>query len=422
MTGDGANHRARLCGLPAVLETLSERHRAGLEAGRAPVAHLVRAAVAHVDAQVANPASLQRSLAGDLVHTTVRPALIRYRDFLVREVLPRSRGPQHAGLCWLPDGEAFYRTAIRRYTTTDRDAEAVHRAGLTAVAALADEYREIGSRVFGTADLTEIFARLRGDPALRWESGADLRAVAEQVVRRAEAVAPKWFRTLPGQACAVEEQPSAVSPTTPPYYLKGSADGARPGTYFVNSQRLSEKLRSRIEASAFHEAVPGHHLEIASGQSRGELPLLRTTAGLSAFAEGWAVYAERLADEMGLYSGDVARLGMLEMESRRAGRLVADTGLHARGWSRGDAVRYLRRHTPMTLGEVESETDRYLSVPGQGLAYLTGKLEIQRLRTKAETALGPHFDVRDFHEALLRNGRLPLTTLAREIEGWLASV
>lgn len=439
-------YRTRLAALPAFFATLADRHRIGIAAGRRPVAHLVAAAVNHLDHQLANLDTLRRqpttaaadstaadSTAADsgpaeimqqcaeVVSTLAGPAISGYRDMLAAEVLPHGRGTDRVGLCWLPAGEETYAALVRGYTTTGHSPDELHRTGLRLIATLAEEYREIGSQVFGGSDLDEIFTRLRADPALRWRSAEEMLVAARQSVLRAEAAAPHWFRTLPTQACVVAAQPAGDSPNAPPYYLVASLDGTRPGTYFVPTKQPTELVRYNAEATAFHEGVPGHHFEATTRQERTDLPRLRRLVGLSAFSEGWALYAERLADEMGLYSDDLARLGMLTLDSMRAARLVVDTGLHAQGWTRQQAIDYLHDNTAMVQAEVESEIDRYIALPGQALTYMVGRLEIQRLRRQAERTMGDRFDIRAFHEAVLSQGRLPLPTLAEVITDWQIS-
>jgi uncharacterized protein (DUF885 family) len=214
----------------------------------------------------------------------------------------------------------------------------------------------------------------------------------------------------------VEPAPEADAPSA--YYVPPALDASRPGTYFANSHAAGERHRYLAEVTAFHEAVPGHHLQIALAQRLPGLPPLRRYAWINAYIEGWGLYAERLADEMGLYSDDVARLGMLAMDSIRAARLVVDTGLHAFGWSRQQAVDYLRDHTLMAEAEVQRETDRYIEMPGQALSYMVGRLEIQRLRRRAERELGPGFDPRAFHDAVLGSGALPMEVLDDLLADW----
>lgn len=214
--------------------------------------------------------------------------------------------------------------------------------------------------------------------------------------------------------------PAADAPGAPTaYYMPPSLDGTRQGTYFANTHRVEERFRYQAEAIAFHEAVPGHHFQITLAQQLTDLPLLRRVAGFTAYSEGWGLYTERLADEMGLYSSDVARLGMLALDSMRAGRLVVDTGLHAHGWSRQRGVDYLRENTPLALVEIENEVDRYLAAPGQALAYMVGRLEILRIREEAERALGDRFDIRAFHDVLIGGGALPLSVLGEVVADWV---
>ncbi|GGU49797.1 hypothetical protein GCM10010178_48290 [Lentzea flava] len=225
---------------------------------------------------------------------------------------------------------------------------------------------------------------------------------------------------MPQARCEIAATAPSVPASTPPHYVAAALDGSRPGTYFVNTKDPHTRLRNIAEATAFHEAVPGHHFESSRLEQLGHLPLLRRKARITAFSEGWALYSERLADEMGLYSTEEARLGMLTMDAKRAGRLVADTGLHAKGWSRQQAVDYLLTNTPMPRALAEAEVDRYLAQPGQALAYMVGQLKFQELRGKAEQALGAAFDLRDFHEVVLGHGKLTLGLLDDVVTAWLA--
>ncbi|XVV07129.1 DUF885 domain-containing protein [Actinosynnema sp. CA-248983] len=409
-----AEHLSRIRQLPEFFDTLSARHRIGIAAGRTPVARLVRAAIAHLDGHLANIDEICRGQGREIATT----AILRHRDMLLAEVLPHGRDDDHAGVCRLPGGEAAYETAVRAHTTTDLSAQRLHRVGLDVLAGLADEFAELGWRVFRTRHLPDVFARLRDDPDLRWRDGAEMLAAAREAVRRAEVAAPQWFHRVPARSCAVAAYPKSGSAGTPHAYLTGSLDGSRPGTYYVNTKRPGEQMRYKAEVTAFHEGVPGHHLEVSLRQERADLPVLRRTVPMNAFADGWALYAERLADEMGLYSDDLSRLGMLALDSLRAARLVVDTGLHANGWTRRGAVAFLRDHTPMGHAAIEAEVDRYLADPGQALAHLVGRLEIQRLRAQAERALGGRFDLRDFHEVVLAEGRVPLGLLSELVTAW----
>ncbi|WP_103341895.1 DUF885 domain-containing protein [Amycolatopsis sp. CA-126428] len=422
----------RLAAIPEYLRQAARRHADGIADGLLPVAHLVDAAIAHLDRYLADPDAdpLRRQPAPDeeferrreeLLADVVRPAFAGYREFLITEVKPHGRPADRPGLSWLPGGDETYTRLARMHTTTELTPEELHRIGLDTIEALAAEYRELGLKVYGTDDLAEIFARLRTDPALRWRGADELLETARTAVARAAAEAPKWFGRLPEQQCTVEAVPAEVAPGAPAaYYLRPAADGSRPGIYFANTHEATERFRHMAETTAFHEAVPGHHFQISLAQGRTELPLLRRIGMFNAYIEGWGLYSERLADEMGLYSDDIARLGMLAGDSLRAGRLVVDTGLHALGWSRQQAIDYLLEYTPESRAEVESEVDRYIAWPGQALGYLVGRLEIQRARARAGQRLGSRFDVRAFHDLVLAGGPLPLSVLATVVDEWVA--
>jgi uncharacterized protein (DUF885 family) len=273
--------------------------------------------------------------------------------------------------------------------------------------------------VFGTSDLREIFQRLRTDPALRWTSAEEQLESARTAIARAEAEAPRWFGKLPSQSCVVEPVPADEAPgAVGAYYMPPALDGSRPGTYYANTYKAQERYRYVSEATAFHEGVPGHHFQLTISMELTELPLLRRLADFNAYIEGWGLYSERLADEMGLYSNDVTRLGMLAADSMRACRLVVDTGLHAEGWSHQQVVDYMSENSVMPMVEIVQETDRYISDPGQALAYMVGRLEIQRIRAAAEASMGERFDIREFHDTVLGNGPLPLTVLDEVVRDW----
>lgn len=421
---------SRLAALPAFLATIADRHREGVAAGRTPVAHLVQAAIAHLDRYLAGPDPLARPEGGPeftaerdrLLAEAVRPAFARYREVLATEIAPFGRPADKAGLCWLPGGEEIYAGLARMHTTTDRSPQDLHKTGLDLIAELGREYSEIGSKVFGTSSTAEVLDLMRTDPALRWQDADEMITAARVAIERAEAVAPQWFGRLPDSRCMVEPVPEAEAPGAPTaYYAPPTMDGSRPGTYFANTHRPRERYRYQCEAVAFHEAVPGHHFQITVAQQLTELPMLRRLAQVTAYLEGWGLYCERLADEMGLYTDDVSRLGMLALDSLRACRLVVDTGLHAHGWSRAQGVAYLQENTPLPLVEIESEVDRYLAAPGQALAYMVGRLEIQRIRAEAEQALGSRFDIREFHDLVLGGGPLPLAVLDAVVKNWITT-
>ena len=427
------------CGkLDRYLGQAADRLRAGIDDGRTPSERGVRAAIAQVDDYLAGPldtdplltpappaevdADRWRGRLRDLVATAVRPAMLGYRTCLEREVLPHARPDDRCGLSYLPDGEAVYRNAVRRHTTTRRDPEELHRLGHELVAGLAEEYRAVGSRALGTSDLDEILARLRGDPSLRFDTAGEILQSAREALARANAAVPAWFGRVPAVPCRVDEMsPFEAKDAVLGYYQPPSDDGRRPGIHWLNTYAPRTRTRYEYEALAFHESVPGHHLQFALAQELRDLPRFRRLGYVTAFSEGWALYSERLADEMGLYSGDLARLGMLSFDSWRACRLVVDTGMHHLGWSRSRAVDYLLANSALTPGNVDNEIDRYIAEPGQALAYMVGRIELNRLREHARQRLGGRFDIRAFHDAVLLSGGVPLSVLAEEIERWIAA-
>jgi uncharacterized protein (DUF885 family) len=426
--------------VPGWFAAATARLDAGAGAGRTPPRFAVDAAVRQLDGLLARsvdddpllgipapPEADPRAVSGwrERLHAAVaeavRPALAAYREHLATRVAPTARPDERAGLCALPEGEATYAAAIRRHTTLPLTAEELHEVGREEIARLAEEYAELGERVLGTADVTEVFARLREDPALRFATAEEVRGAAESALARAQAAVPSWFGLLPRTGCVVRAMaPHEVEDGTIAYYMPPAPDGSRPGGYHVNTHRPDTRTRFEAEALAFHEAVPGHHLQIALAQERADLPPLRRHVLPTAYVEGWALYTERLADEMGLYSDDLARLGMLSFDSWRACRLVVDTGLHALGWTRQQAVDHMLAHSPQAANNIANEVDRYLVWPGQALAYKVGQRRIAALRTRAERRLGGRFDVAGFHDAVLRHGAVPLRVLDGIVDRWVA--
>jgi uncharacterized protein (DUF885 family) len=416
----------RLAAIPEFLAKSAVRHRAGLAAGRLPIADRARSAVAHLDRYLARPADdpLRKVPVRDvaerdrLIDDVVRPAFVTYRQVL-RELVPHGRPMERPGLCWLPDGEATYAALARNHTTTDRTPEELHRTGLGLIERLVVEYLEIGANVFGVSTPAEVHHRLRTDPAMRYHNAEEVLEISRAAIERAEEAASDWFGLIPAQQCEVRPTPADQAPhSSVAYYVPGTADGSRPGIYYANTYKAEERDRCIAETNAFHEAVPGHHFQITLAQQLTHLPRLRRTARVNAYIEGWALYCERFADEIGLYSDDLARLGMLALESIRTARLVVDTGVHAFGWSRQRVVDYLREFTVMNEVEIQQETDRYIEWPGQALSYMVGRLEIQRMRARAELTLGAAFDLRAFHDLLLGGGPLPLAVLDDVVTQW----
>jgi uncharacterized protein (DUF885 family) len=417
---------SRLGALPAFYEALARRQGDGLRAGRTPVDRMAHNAIGFLDRFLAQETPFPQPLTGDrgarrdrLVAEVVRPALTRYREFVATELAGHGRPDHEPGICWLEDGEAHYAALARMHTTTDHTPSELHQLGLDVLAGLEAEYAEVGARVFGLTDPAAVRRRLRTDEDLRWRDAEEMLETARAAIARATAAAPGWFTRVPEAECVVRAVPEADAPVaSPAYYMPPALDGSRPGVYYTNTHEVRTRDRFIAETVAFHEAVPGHHFAESVAQELTGLPRLRRIALITAYSEGWALYTERLADEMGLFSSEVMRLGMVAEDSVRAARLVVDTGLHALRWTREQCVEFLRAHTVLSEVEVQSETDRYIESPGQALAYMTGRLEILRLRRFAEEKLGDSFDVKDFHDVVLGGGPLPLKVLGDVVRAW----
>jgi uncharacterized protein (DUF885 family) len=322
----------------------------------------------------------------------------------------------------VPGGAEGYVAAVARHTTTALTADEIHQIGLDTLAELRPRWAELGRRLFGTEDVGEIAHRLRTDPALRFTSSAEVLDTAAAALARAQAVQDRWFtpRALPG--CAIEAiNPADAGHSAMGWYRPPADDGSRPGVYHLLATEPTERHRYEYEALTFHESVPGHHLQLATAQQL-DLPRYRRHLDVEAcsFNEGWGLYSERLAEEMGLYSDDLSLLGMLSFSALRACRLVIDTGVHSRGWTREQSVEFMYAHTATTREHVVSEVDRYICWPGQALAYRIGQREILRLRARAAAALGERFDLRAFHDVVLGSGALPLAVLDQNIARWTA--
>lgn len=415
-----------------LLDQASHRFRAGLGAGRTPARVVIERSLHQVDGYLASDLGSDpfvtfagpegwggevawRDQLAAVARDVIRPAFQRYRQVLADELLPVARPDERCGLTWLgSDGADLYRTLVRRHTTLDDlSADEIHQMGLAEVERLAGEYAEVGARLFGTGDLAEVFRRLREDESLRYRKADQIVADARRYLASAEAAMGDWFGRLPGTACAIKEVPDFLAADAPAaYYFPPAADGSRPGAYFVNTHEPATKNRFETASVAYHEAIPGHHLQLTIANELDHLPRFqRLSFGNTAFVEGWALYSERLADEMGLYRDDVERIGMLAGDSWRSCRLVVDTGMHALGWTRQQALDFMVANAPVGLEEIAIEVDRYIAIPGQALAYKVGQLEIQRLRAAAHQAAGDAFDIRAFHDAVLGSGSVSLPVL-----------
>ena len=374
----------------------------------------------HPDWPAADLASFRRAVHA-AVEEVAAPAFREYREVLESEILPIARPQDRVGIVHLPGGRAAYDAFIRVHTTLALEPEAIHETGRREIARIDAEFVELGRKLLGTTDMASTLAALRDDPKLRFATSGEVFSTARRSLERATAAIPDWFGRLPRAACDVVPIPShAEAHQTIAYYSWPAIDGSRPGRYYINLHAPTTRPRYEAEALAFHEAVPGHHLQIAIAQELEGLPAFQRMLGSTAFSEGWGLYTERLSDEMGLYSGDLDHFGILSFDAWRAGRLVVDTGMHALGWSRDQAIAYLREHTALGWNNIDNEVDRYIVWPGQALAYKIGQLEILRLRADARERLGSRFDIKGFHDAVLGSGAVSLTTLGQIVDAWVA--
>jgi uncharacterized protein (DUF885 family) len=418
----------RLARVGEFFDRLGARQSDAGRQGRTPTALGVSQAIAQLDGYLKRSLSDDpflspqpsdapgwRDRAGELVDEVVRPAIARYRETLHTALLPIGRRDHEVGIGHVPGGSGAYRDAVAAHTTTDLTPEEIHATGESLVAALREEFAERGGRALGTTDADEVLRRLRDDPDLRFRTGEEIVATVTDALRRAEAALPGWFRDYHIAPCTVRVMDAAEAENSVPgYYNPPAADGSRPGAHVVNLYAPQRRPRYEYEALAFHESVPGHHLQIGLAQTLTELPEFRRFAYLTAHGEGWGLYVERLCDEMGLYTDDLSRLGMVSFDAWRACRLVVDTGMHHFGWSRQRAIDYMRDNTALPDLTITNEVDRYIADPAQALGYMIGRLRIRALRDRS--AQRPTYDVRTFHHEVIGHGTLPLDTLDAHLD------
>jgi uncharacterized protein (DUF885 family) len=361
-----------------------------------------------------------RSAGRAAIAQAVLPAYGSFLDFFTREYLPGARATTAAAD--LPDGKAYYEWRVRSYTTLDTTADDVHALGLREVERIRGEMQEVIAQVGFPGSFEAFLQQLRTDPRFYARSPEELLKQAAWIAKRMDGKLPSLFRRLPRQPYGVEPVPPDIAPKyTGGRYVPAPLDGTRAGTYWVNTYALESRPLYTLEALTLHEAVPGHHLQIALAKELEGLPPFRRHAYVDAFGEGWGLYSERLGLEAGFYTDPYNNFGRLTYEMWRACRLVVDTGLHARSWSRDQAIEFMTERTALSRHEIETEVDRYISWPGQALAYKMGELKIRELRARAEKALGDRFDVRAFHDAVLENGTVPLTILEERIDAFIAA-
>ncbi len=354
------------------------------------------------------------------IAASVVPAYRSLLEFFEREYLPGARTTIAAAD--LPEGRDWYGFQVRHYTTLDLGADEVHRIGEAEVARIRSEMDAVIARTGFRGSFTEFLAFLRSDPRFYARTPEELLQRAARVAKRMDGKLPSLFGRLPRQPYGVEPVPAELAPKyTGGRYVPAPLDSTRAGTYWVNTYALESRPLYTLEALTLHEAVPGHHLQIALAKEMTDLPPFRRDTYVDAFGEGWGLYSERLGLEAGFYTDPYADFGRLTYEMWRACRLVVDTGIHAQGWTRQQAIDFMAERTALSRHEIETEVDRYISWPGQALAYKMGELKIRELRARAEKALGSRFDLRAFHDAVLANGAVPLPILERQIDAFIAA-
>ncbi|NDL58716.1 DUF885 domain-containing protein [Phytoactinopolyspora mesophila] len=432
----------RISGMARMLDQAAQRYREGVAAGRTPARINVSRSRNQVEnylesaldqdpfVNIKGPGGWEgeqawRAELASKVQDVLRPAFARLRDTFADELEPIARPDERPGLAHLPDGEELYHALIQQHTGLQFSADELHEIGLEQVTrSLRDEFAEVGARAFGITDVPEIFDRLLNDKSLRYRSAEEILEHARRCLDKGTAAMGGWFGLLPKASCELVPVPDYLAADVPPaYYMPPAADGSRPGSYYVNLNEPADRGRHQTASIAYHESIPGHHLQIAIATERTDLPAFRRLSlGHNAYIEGWGLYAERLAEDMGLYDDDLDRLGMLASDAWRACRLVVDTGLHARGWTRQQAIDFLAEYAPIDLDTITVEVDRYIGMPGQALSYKVGQREILELRAQAQAALGGRFDFKGFHDVVLGAATVSLPVLRRRVGSWIAEL
>ncbi len=423
-----------------VLDNAVLRFRQGLDSGVVDTRLTVRNMIAQIDGLLAHPAeespfyapvtafpdtipasrrAALRSAYAAAIRNDIHPAYRRLRNFLNDEYLPAAR--DSVGLGSMKGGEALYRELIERETTLKLDPQKVHELGLGEVMRIQREMDIVRQQLSYSGDLRSFFDHIRTDPRFHPTSEDELARGYAEVARKVEALAPRFFRRLPRTPLVIQPYPAyRAQYEAGGSYTQGSADGRRPGIFWYNTHDLPSRFLSGITTLYLHEGAPGHHFQISRAQEDTSLPDIQRFGGNDAYVEGWALYAETLGYAMGLYDDPLQHWGTLDDEMLRAMRLVVDTGIHAKGWSREQAIEYMLANSGMGRTDATAEVERYIAWPAQALSYKIGALTIQNLRSEAETALGPRFDIRDFHEQVLGSGALPLPILEAKVRSWIS--
>ncbi|MEQ9406163.1 MAG: DUF885 domain-containing protein [Fuerstiella sp.] len=371
----------------------------------------------HIELPAARKSALQQQ-AGQAIQEHVIPACAKLLRFFEDEYLPASF--EQVG-CWQrPDGQQMYAQLAKKFTTTNLTPQQIHEIGQQEVARIRREMEAIQRQVKFDGSFQEFLVHLRTSPEFYYQNPNDLLDAYRDCCRRIDPELPRLFKRLPKLPYEITPIPAQMAPdTTTAYYQRPAADGSRPGRYYVNLYRPQDRPKYEIEALSLHESVPGHHFQIALAMELDNIPEFRRYGGYTAFIEGWGLYSEKLGEELGLYTDPYSKFGQLTYEMWRAVRLVVDTGMHSLKWSRQDAIDFFAANTAKSMLDIENEVDRYIAWPGQALAYKIGELKIRELRARAEQQLGPRFDVKNFHDVVLRDGAIPLDVLEQHVNTWI---
>jgi uncharacterized protein (DUF885 family) len=384
-----------------------------------PILDDFRAKIGKLELGASQRAELERS-AIQAWKLSAAPAYRRLRQEMARQ---QGLAGTDDGVWRFPQGEAYYNTLLANYTTTDLTADQIHELGLRETQRIHGEMREIMTKVGFAGSLQEFFQHTRTDPRFYAKSREEYLAKVDAVLKAMEAKLPEYFATLPKDPLVVKPVEAFREKSAgKAFYSRPAPDGSRPGTYYVNLYELKDMSLNELEALAYHEGIPGHHLQLSVQTGLGDVPPFRRFGGVTAYSEGWGLYSEELGKDMGFYTDPYADFGRLQMELWRAGRLVVDTGIHRKRWSREQAMDWLRQNTPNPEGDIEKAIERYIVYPGQATAYMIGKLKIMELRERAKAELGDRFDIRGFHDAVLLSGPVPLDILEENVAAWIARV
>jgi uncharacterized protein (DUF885 family) len=424
---------ARWSRLPKYVDTEIANLREGLKAGFSAPKGNVRIVIEQMDTLIATPTaespfdspSVRDKTPGFtkqfdlLVREQIVPAFKRYRDFLEKDYLPGAR--EAIGVSANPNGAACYDASVRFHSSLPVPASEVQATGVREVARLDHEMKAIGQRSFGIGEVPALLQRARTDKRYLFTGPDDLIARSQAALARAKDRIHDWFGLLPKADVVIQRYPKFREKNGPNEYNPPAEDGSRPAVFFINAYEAEKKSRVEAESTAFHETIPGHHLQGAVALERKDIHPIGRYLGNSGYQEGWALYSERLADEMKLFTADLDRLGMLSSQALRASRLVVDSGIHTLGWTRQQAIDFMLAHTAEDPADVASEVDRYIIYPGQATAYMLGKLEISKAREEAQQAMGQRFDIKQFHDRVLEDGAIPVRFLHEKIRAWAAS-